>query len=189
MIGEFIKTYGYLAVVLGTLLEGETVLLAAGFACHQGLMDWRLVFLFALVGATLGDQGAFLIGRWKGAQLLDRFPSLARLLPRIESLIERYHTPAILLIRFLYGMRIAGPVLLGIGKLSLRRFALLNLIGAVLWVALVTSIGYFFGITMAALLSDVREVEEFLLGGLLVLGGGFWLFRIKRARRLRSGEK
>ena len=189
MIGEIIKTYGYLAVVFGTLLEGETVLLAAGFACHQGLMDWRLVFLLALLGATLGDQSAFLIGRWKGAQLLDRFPLLARSLPRINSLIERYHTPVILLIRFMYGMRIAGPVLLGIGKLSLRRFALLNLIGALMWVALVISIGYFFGVTMAALLSDVREIEELLLGGLLALGGGFWLFRIKRARRLRSERR
>ena len=189
MIGEFIKTYGYLAVFLGTLLEGETILLAAGFACHQGLMDWRLVFLLALFGATLGDQSAFLIGRWKGAQLLGRFPSLDRSLPRINSLLERYHAPVILLVRFMYGMRIAGPVLLGIGKISLRRFALLNLIGAVVWVVIVTMIGYFFGVTMAALHSDLREIEELLLGVLLALGGGFWVFRITRAKRLRNGEK
>jgi membrane protein DedA with SNARE-associated domain len=186
MIAEFITTYGYLAVLLGTLLEGETILLAAGFACHQGLMDWRLVFLLALFGATLGDQGAFLIGRWKGTQLLSRFPSLGRTLPRVNALLDRYHTPVILLLRFTYGMRIAGPVLLGMGELPLRRFALLNLIGAVVWVMLVTLAGYLFGTTVAALLTNVREVEELLFGGLLVLGGGFWLFRMTRAKRSRK---
>mgnify|MGYP000031125615 CR=1 FL=1 len=91
MIGEFIRNYGYLAVLLGTLLEGETVLLAAGFACHQGLLDWRLVAVLAVLGATLGDQSAFLVGRWKGTPLLRHFPSLERSLPRcIRRLIVAY---------------------------------------------------------------------------------------------------
>lgn len=186
MIGEFIKHYGYLAVLLGTLLEGETVLLAAGFACHQGLLDWRLVVVLAVLGATLGDQSAFLLGRWRGTPLLRHFPSLGRTLPRIEALLERYHAPVILFVRFMYGMRIAGPLLLGMSRVPAARFAPLNLIGAVLWVAVVASIGYSFGVTMTALLSDVKAVEEILLISLLGLGGAFWVVRIVRAKRARG---
>lgn len=186
MIGEFIKHYGYLTVLLGTLLEGETVLLAAGFACHQGLLDWRLVAVLAVLGATLGDQSAFLLGRWRGTSLLRRFPSLGRTLPRIETLLERYHAPVILFVRFMYGMRIAGPLLLGLSRVPTARFALLNLVGAVLWVAVVASIGYSFGVTMTALLSDVKAIEEILLISLLGLGGAFWLVRIVRAKRARG---
>ncbi|MFB0935024.1 MAG: DedA family protein [Propionivibrio sp.] len=189
MIGEFIKNYGYLAVMLGTLLEGEAVLLAAGFACHQGLLDWRIVAALAVLGATLGDQGAFLIGRWKGERLVSRFPSLERSLPRINALMEKYHTPMILFVRFMYGMRIAGPLLLGMSNLPAYRFALLNVIGAVIWASVVTSIGYSFGVTMSALLTDVKEVEEILLASLLVIGGVFWVFRIVRARSPRDRRK
>ena len=189
MIGEFIRNYGYLAVLLGTLLEGETVLLAAGFACHQGLLDWRLVAVLAVLVATLGDQSAFLVGRWKGTPLLRHFPSLERSLPRIETLLEKYHAPTILLVRFMYGMRIAGPLLLGMSRVPSARFALLNLIGAFLWVAVVASIGYSFGVTMTALLSDVKAIEEILLISLLGLGGAFWVVRIVRGKRAERREE
>jgi len=189
MIGEFITHYGYLAVMLGTLLEGEAVLLAAGFACHQGLLDWRIVSVLAVLGATSGDQGAFLIGRWKGEQLVSRFPSLERALPRVNALMEKYHAPMILFVRFMYGMRIAGPLLLGMSNLPAYRFALLNVIGAVIWASVVTSIGYSFGVTMAVLLTDVKKIEEFLLASLLVLGGVFWTFRLVRAKRTRDCKK
>ena len=189
MIGEFIKNYGYLAVLFGTLLEGEAVLLAAGFACHQGLLDWRLVAALAVLGATLGDQGAFLVGRWKGEQLVSRFPSLERALPRVGTLLEKYHTPMILFVRFMYGMRIAGPLLLGMSNLPAPRFALLNVIGAILWVGVVASIGYSFGLTIAVLLSDVKEIEEVLLASLLLLGCAFWVFRIVRAKPPRDCRK
>lgn len=189
MIGEFIRSHGYLAVMLGTLLEGEAVLLVAGFACHQGLLDWRIVSLLAVLGATLGDQSAFIVGRWKGEYLVNRFPSLTRALPRVNALMEKYHTPMILFVRFMYGLRIAGPLLLGMSSLPTYRFAVLNVIGAVLWAGVVTSIGYSFGVTMTALLTDVKEIEEILLASLLVFGGAFWTFRVVRAKWQRGCRK
>ena len=74
MISAFVISYGYLAVFLGTLLEGETILLSAGFAANRGLLYWPLVVAVAFAGATLGDQIAFLLGRWQGASLIARFP-------------------------------------------------------------------------------------------------------------------
>ncbi len=189
MLGEFIKHYGYLAVLFGTLLEGEAVLLAAGFACHQGLLDWRIVALLAVFGATLGDQSAFLIGRWKGERLVNRLPFLERALPRVSALMEKYHAPMILFVRFLYGMRIAGPLLIGMSKLPAYRFSLLNVIGAVIWAGTVTSIGYSFGLTMAVFLSDMKKAEEILLATLIVMGGIFWIVRILWAKRRRNLEK
>ena len=66
MINDFVANYGYLAVFIGTLLEGETILVAAGFAAYRGLLDLPSVVLVAIVGGTLGDQTAFQLGRWKG---------------------------------------------------------------------------------------------------------------------------
>jgi membrane protein DedA with SNARE-associated domain len=185
-INALVATYGYLAVFLGTLLEGETVLLAAGFAVHRGLLDWPLVLAVAFVGATMGDQLAFLLGRWKGAALIARFPALGRRAPRVHALLDRYHVVFILAVRFLYGLRIAGPVILGTSNLPLVRFALLNMIGAAIWAVLVASAGYYFGVALEVLIVDLKRVEHTIL--VVILAGGFvvWLWRRKRAARMRN---
>lgn len=188
MISAFVASYGYPTVFLGTLLEGETILIAAGFAAHRGLLDWRLVFLVAMLGATLGDQFAFLLGRWKGAALIERFPVLVQQKPRVERLLQRYNVLFILGVRFLYGLRIAGPVLLGSSGIAVWRFALLNLLGAALWAALITAAGYAFGEAIASLLADLKSVEEALLVSIVVAGLAYWLWRRLRVQKKNRSE-
>ena len=180
MIDALVTAWGYPALFLGTLLEGETILLAAGFAASRGLLDWGWVLLVACLGATLGDQLAFLLGRWKGAALLARLPTLARRAPRVLALLERHHVGFILANRFLYGLRIAGPVVMGMSGVPLARFALLNLIGAVLWATTVSALGYAFGAVLETWIGDLRRIEEFVLAGILALGLMLWLWRHRR---------
>lgn len=177
MISAFVASYGYLAVFAGTLLEGETILIAAGFAAHRGLLDWPLVALVAVLGATLGDQIAFLLGRWKGDALIGRFPVLARRKPRIHELLERYDSLFILCVRFLYGLRIAGPVIMGSSRIPMLRFAVLNLVGAALWAVLVSGAGYLFGAAIETVLVDLKTIEEVVLVVILLGGFGIWLWR------------
>lgn len=188
-VGQWIASYGYGVVFLGTLLEGETVLLAAGYAAQRGLLDWRVVVGLACIGATLGDQLAFALGRWKGMALVSRFPALAQRVPAVHRLLERYHVSLILVIRFLYGFRIAGPVILGTTRLPMLRFSALNFLGALLWSFTVAGAGYFFGVALESLVADVEEVE-FTAAALLLLAGfafGWWLSR--RATRSRPPDR
>lgn len=171
MIADLVARYGYLAVFLGTLAEGETVLVAAGFAAHRGLLDWRLVMLVAMIGGTLGDQLAFLLGRWQGEALLRRFPALARHEPRVHRLLARYDAILIVAVRFLYGLRVAGPAILGSYGLPPLRFAAFNAIGAGLWAVIVTAAGYLFGITIGALLGDLEQSEGIIIVAIIALGG------------------
>lgn len=181
MISTFVLSYGYLAVFVGTFLEGETILLAAGFAAHRGLLDWPLVVLIATLGGTLGDQLAFLLGRWKGNALIERFPALAKHKPRVHELLERHAVAFILTVRFLYGLRIAGPLLLGSSRVPALRFAVLKMIGAALWAATITSAGYSFGLAIDAFFADLKRFEEIILVTILALGALFWLWRKSRS--------
>ncbi|MHB9101415.1 MAG: DedA family protein [Sulfuricella sp.] len=183
MISAFVASYGYLAVFVGTLLEGETILIAAGFAAHRGLLDWHLVVLVAIAGGTLGDQLAFLLGRWKGEALIERFPALAQHRPRIHNLLKRYDVIFILTVRFLYGLRIAGPLILGSSRVPLFRFAVLNVVGAALWAMLITGAGYAFGVAVSSLIADLKRIEETVLVVILVLGIVLWLWRRFRAQK------
>jgi membrane protein DedA with SNARE-associated domain len=187
MIDAFIRDYGYLAVFAGTFLEGETILLAAGYAAHRGLLDLPTVMLIATLGGTLGDQTAFFLGRWRGDALIARLPLLARQRHRVYALLARHSTLLILGVRFLYGLRIAGPILMGASAIDARRFALLNFSGAMLWAVAIAVAGYAFGIATAALLADIDHLEWLLLliilasGGLVGLWHGLRAWRCQRA--------
>jgi len=183
MISALVASYGYLAVFLGTLVEGETILLAAGFAAHRGLLDWRVVVALAFAGGSVGDLLAFLLGRWKGDAIIARFPSIARRAPRVLALLARHHVGLILSVRFLYGLRVAGPIIIGASGVPLARFIALNAIGAALWATTVTGAGYYFGAALALVLVDVKRFEEAVLIGLVVAGAVFWLWRWRAARR------
>ena len=55
-LASLIQTYGYGIVLIGTVLEGETVLTLAGFAAHRGYLQLPLVIVTAAVGG--GQAGS-----------------------------------------------------------------------------------------------------------------------------------
>ena len=171
-----VQTYGYPLVFLGTFLEGETILLLAGFAAHLGYLDFTTVALIALAASFLGDQLYFYLGRRYGIVLLRRWPSLKPRIARFTELLHRHHTPIILSIRFLYGLRIAGPIALGLTGIPWQRYLLLNFIGAVVWALLITTLGYEFGHLMQLLMEDLYAFELYGFFTLLVLSIAVWLF-------------
>ena len=170
-----IEQYGHIVVFIGALLEGETVLIMAGFAAPRGYLYLPWIVLIGAAGGFLGDQIFFMAGRRHGHQLLARFPIIAVHAVRIEPLIERHSTWLILAVRFMYGLRIAGPILIGTSKVSHWRFAVLNLIGALLWAALIAGAGYLFGEALELVLAHVRRYEKWILAGILVAGVLVWM--------------
>src|SRR5678816_3229164 len=104
-LSELIETYGYWVVLAGTLLEGESVLLLAGYAAYSGLLELHLVIGLATLGGFLGDQIWYFLGRTRGASLLARYPQYAAPAARADELLHRYSTLIILAVRFLYGLR------------------------------------------------------------------------------------
>ncbi|MFP5222184.1 MAG: DedA family protein [Acidobacteriota bacterium] len=180
---QLLEQYGYLAVFAGSLLEGETILLLAGFAAHQGYLAFGLVVACGALGGTLGDMIFFLVGRRYGSALLTRFPRLAPRIDRFNILLHRYHGPAIIMVRFLYGLRIAGPMAIGAGRISAWRFFLFNALGAALWAVLITGVGYLFGHTLDVVMSDLKRYEEAALAVLAICAIGLGIWRWRRNRR------
>lgn len=178
-----IQSYGYAAVGVGTFLEGETVLLAAGAAAFHGYLALPVVIAVAAVASFLGDQSFFLLGRRYGSRLLARFPALGPGAARASALLERHHVPLILAVRFLYGLRIAGPVAIGMSGVHWSRFFALNLAGAVIWASAIASIGWGLGQGLAYALSGFDADEAVLLATLLLPALLWGLYRHARHGR------
>lgn len=166
MVEAWIHDWGYLAVAVGAFAEGETVLLAAGWAARHGLLEPLRVVLVAALAATAGDQVFYLIGRRFGGALLRRFPGLGARFDRVGELLHRYPRATIVGLRFAWGLRIAGPVALGAARVPARLFTLYNALGALLWAPLVTAAGWTFG----AAAERFGGVEAGIAAAALVLG-------------------
>jgi membrane protein DedA with SNARE-associated domain len=93
----------------------------------------------------------------------------------VESLVRRFDAPAVIVLRFLYGLRIAGPIVIGSFGISPWRLAFFNFIGTLIWAPIVAGIGYAAGAAMEAWIGRLKHVQIGLLMALLVLGCIAWL--------------
>jgi membrane protein DedA with SNARE-associated domain len=163
-IPQLIQEYGYAAVAIGAFLEGETVLILASVSAHLGYLKLPIVIAVAAICAFLGDNFFFFAGRFYGRRLMQRFPTLGAAVPRVDRLIGRWHALAVILLRFTYGLRIAGPIVLGAGHMKTHTFVWANAVGAVLWAILLAAIGWAFGHAATELLGNVARAEHVAIG-------------------------
>jgi membrane protein DedA with SNARE-associated domain len=183
LLEDLIKTYGYWAMLIGTFLEGETILIIGGFVAYLGYLKLSLVMLIAFIGSFSGDQLYFFIGRLKGPSLLVKYPKLGSRVDKINRAIERYHDLIMLGFRFIYGMRIMTPFVMGLNpKVRTGRFVFLNAIGAVIWSVVISTGGYLFGTAIEVLMKDIRKYEVVAILVIAAIGAAVWFFH-KTAKR------
>ena len=178
-----IDSYGYWAVLVGAFLEGETILALAGLAASRGYLDFYTVVAIALIAGFAGDQFYFFLGRRSGTRILARFPGAQARAHRFDELLSRWHAPLIVAIRFMYGFRVVGPILLGMGRVPGWKFVVFNFIGAAIWAPLVASIGYAFGAILASVLGDMQRYEIWVFLAVAAACGAIVVVHFVRERR------
>lgn len=177
----FLARYGYLAIFIGAFIEGETIVLLAGFLSYQGYFQAPGSALAAFAGSLLSDQIMYLLGRYKGPWLFARFPRLAKAVKRLAAKVQGREIPLILSFRFIYGIRNVTPVFLGASGTRPSLYIPLNAISAAVWASAMTAIGYFAGEALPSFLGKLHAYKPFILGGLLIAAAAFWLYR-RRSR-------
>ncbi len=158
-IGQAITLWGYPLVALGAFMQGEVILLFAGYAAYLGHLDYLSVVGVAYVASVIGNQWLFFLGRRYGNRLLTRWPRLSSPVARFTDLLQRFQTPLILVMRLLYGLSMAGPIALGLSSIPRWRFFVLNLIGGLPWAFAIAGLGYQFGHLLDEVVSTLQQVE------------------------------
>jgi len=185
---HFVSTYGFWAILVGTFLEGEMILVMGGFAAYQGYLSFPLVVLAAFLGSYSGDQLFFFLGRRHSGRILKLRPSWAKRMEVINRWLEKIGTPVSLLFRFTYGFRTITPFILGMSAVRSRTFLILNGLGAMAWALMIAAGGYFFGFALEKVLGDVRRYERLVFGAVLAIGLAVWAFHFFRSRKARASE-
>ncbi|PYQ58568.1 MAG: hypothetical protein DMF58_14830 [Acidobacteria bacterium] len=175
--------FGYFAVFIGTFLEGETILVMAGFFAERGYLQIFIVALVAAAGAYTGHVFWFWLGRTKGVKLLDRFPKMKKHFGRGIRIFERYGAPAIFITQWLYGLRVTCAVIIGISRISMLKFLVLEAITCIVWAAVISAAGYYFGRAVESVLGRAAHIEKWGLLILVVGGIAVWLYHRLKERR------
>lgn len=178
-----LEQYGYLVIFVGTVVEGETLLMLGGYFAHRGYLELVPVIATAFAGAVCGDQFFFYIGRHHAKGLLARFPRLRDKVNVALHRVEAHQVKVVLSMRFLWGLRIALPVSLGLTNMNARKFFWLNLGSAAVWSCVFACVGYGAGGLLKALEADLRRYEWWIAAGLLLIALGALIWHLGRPKR------
>lgn len=166
---EWIARYGYLGILLGCFVEGETTILIGAIFAKFGYLRIGQVVFCSFLGTFLGDCSFFFLGRYFGRSLVERFKPLGRRTDLAHRIIERYGNLIVAVMRLLAGFRAAILVLLGCSPFGNVRFLVLDCLATAAWAALVSLLGYSFANVVYIFVSDVRGYERMLVPVIAVI--------------------
>jgi membrane protein DedA with SNARE-associated domain len=140
---EFIRNWGYIAVLLGAMIEGESIVLTASALAAGGFLSIYKVFWISLFATIFADQVLFWVGYKMGTEWLTRrFHRLEKARDRGFGLLKKMDVFFIFVFRFIYGIRIVSPIVIGSAHIKPSRFALYNAMSGLFWALIICSIGY-----------------------------------------------
>lgn len=157
----FIET----GILVAFFLPGDSILFAAGLIAGSRA-DVNIAFLVFVIflGAFIGDQVGYVLGRKYGRSYLERrdSPRVKKMVARAEDFYAKYGWSAVILARFYPWIRTFMPPIAGIGKMNYYKFLAANALGALIWGVGITLLGYY-AVSIPALKDSSRAIALFFI--------------------------
>ena len=174
LVSAYIEHFTYLGLFVVLMLCGlgmpipeDVALLAGGYLVHRGITRYPITLIVSLFGVVAGDNSLFFLGRHFGTGLV-RYFGLARpgrqlQIERIQAFMQRHGHRAIFYARFLAGLR--ALIYLSAGSFGVRPaiFFVYDLIGALISVPIVVSLGYLFGAQLEMVVKYLGGFERLIV--------------------------
>ena len=148
----FLIVFCETGLVVLPLLPGDSLLFTAGVLAGNinNNLDVGLIIVLLIIAALLGDNTNYLIGKFlakkgEGAKLFGIFTIKKEYIDKTHSFYEKHGSFAIIVARFVPIVRTFAPFVAGVGSMKYSRYITFCIIGAILWVTVITLAGYFLG--------------------------------------------
>jgi membrane protein DedA with SNARE-associated domain len=143
IIANFVKEWGYVAVFLGSIVEGEVVLLTASASATLGYLSISKIFIIAFLTTVVVDQILFFVGYRIGTDwLVRKVPKVGAAKDRVFKLLHQMDIFFIFAFRFIYGIRTISPLIIGSAKIKPAKFVVFNILSGFCWAFICCFIGY-----------------------------------------------
>lgn len=176
---QIIEQYGIYAVFALCTIEGDITLLLSGVMAHSnafGDYSFLKVLLAGTLGGLIGDTFGYCVGRVFRRKVHNyAFYRMAQ--PRIERLVDKFGGFAIIISKYIYGIRVAMCIFNGV-SMPFWRFLFLDAISCVVWVMILAGVGYFFSGAVTSIIGDFQQVGMYLFA--VVVVGVIAFFLIER---------
>jgi membrane-associated protein len=177
---KIIETWGVYAIFVLCMIEGDITLLISGVMAHVrffGDYSFAKVFLFGMTGGVAGDSFGYWLGRFFAARIKN-YKFYQRSQPRIERLVDKFGGKAIIVSKYIYGVRVAICVSSGVGKMPYTRFLFNDIISCSIWALMLAGIGYFFSGLITNIIGDFKKIGIAVM--ILVVIGILAVYLIER---------
>jgi membrane protein DedA with SNARE-associated domain len=183
---EFLRQYGPIGVFLGAAFEGQTAVVVGGLLARQHILAFWVVLASATAGSGLIDHLLFVAGR-----RFREHPWVVRATDQVAfaralRFIERFPTSYTLIFRFIFGLRLASPVAIGVSQVPTWRFTVLNIAGALIWAGVSSGAGFLFGEALHDVIGHGHHAGRWTLitaGVIVAVVVAYWIVRYLLQRR------
>ena len=166
----FLVMYVENGIMLGFFLPGDSLLFSAGLvAASNKSIDVALLCVIVFLGAFIGDQTGYVIGRKYGRPYIDKknSPNMLRMMQRAERFYDQSGWWAVVAARYFPWIRTFVPPIAGAAKMRYYSFLSANAVGALLWSVLITLAGYY-SATIPWVKSSSYAIATFFIAGSLI---------------------
>ncbi len=190
LLSNLFQSYGYSLVFLVLFLEnvvliglffpGDVMLVLASFLAKQSHLSLVKLIVIASSGAFLGNLVGYSLGRWKGELVFSFLPFSKKSLEASKRFFAKHGSKAVFLARFAAGVRTFVPALAGAHQLSFLSFAFYSLTAILIWVTVLSCLGFYFGENLNLIIKLVKRsgyIGFVVFVVILVLG---WWWQNKR---------
>lgn len=140
---DFVREWGYIAVFLGSIIEGESIVLTASALAAFGYLSIYKIFFIALSTTIVVDQALFWVGYKAGTEwIVRKFPKIEKTRNRVFNLLHKMDVMFIFSFRFIYGIRVASPLIIGSARINPKRFMIYNALSGICWAFVSCFLGY-----------------------------------------------
>lgn len=190
---DYLLAYKYLAIYIGAILEGPTVMAATGFLVKLGYFDVIAAFVVLVLGDLTSDIGWYCVGYFKWYGWIARFGNLIgfhqSVSDKIAQLYRKHHAKILFISKLSmgFGFNLVILVTAGILRIPLKKFIGINLAGGLFWVAMLMTLGHFFGNIYLVIDKGLRF--GFIIFVLIIFTAVFFgLSRFIRSRFLKRND-
>ncbi len=194
LLGVALVVFAESGLLIGFFLPGDSLLFATGFLVHSGVLNLNIhvVVLVLFIAAALGDSVGYTFGNRVGSRIFKRENSLLfrqENIVKAQAFYEKHGGKTIIIARFIPIVRTFAPVIAGVAKMKYTTFLTFNLIGAFLWAAGVTYLGYFVGSWFEAMGIQIDHILLPLIAVIILISVTPPLIHIFKDKKQRDAFK